>query len=48
MFFYLPYYIYNVKIATSERIFGCKITKKGRTLQEKHRKLRFFSQIFGW
>jgi hypothetical protein len=44
MFYYLPYYIYTIKNATSERIFGCKITKKRRTLQENHRKLWFFSQ----
>ena len=39
--FFLPY-IYYVRV--SKRNFGCKSTNKKPNLQEKHRKLWFFSQ----
>ena len=44
MFFVFTLLYIYYKNATSERIFGCKITKKRRTLQEKYRNLWFFSQ----
>ena len=46
--FFVFFTLYIYVCAVSERKSGCKITNKMLNLQENHRKLRFFSQIFCW